>query len=1555
MLLTVALVLSGGSASAAAITEAQARAKAQSFLQSRHAVPGGRRLTPARTAGLLATPAGQSALYVFNIGEGDGFVVVSGDDRARPVLGYADSGTFEVGEIPAALREMLAIYARQIDMAAESAGSAARLQHRISGAVADVAPLLTTTWDQGAPYNNYCPLQDDNLTLTGCVATAMAQIANYHEHPKSRVPSLAAYVSATFGINVPAWGATTFDWTNMADSYDGTSTDAQRAAVATLMRYCGQAAQMDYGFTRSGTYNGNAYVAFTEKMGYSKSAEFKSAASYSADGWENLIYKEVSEGRPVYYSALNGDEGGARCGGHAFVIDGYRADGNYFHVNWGWGGACNGYFNLFALDSNAPETAPTATGWHYQMLAITGLVPETSPASAYKLSVSTPVNGTVSVGNSDCTPGVLTKITAVPADGYVVGSVVATDAAGHALPVTPVSNAANEYVFSFPKSNVTVTVGFTPGETEPVRFINGGLTLPSSWRSGNQPWTADTWMIWGDDFNENYDVIVGTPPTDAMWHQWYEEGYELTNSEADVLPNGNKIVWENHAASFRDGGNYDYYSETGAFENGGGDKTGDFYIRRIFTFNSPAHPAKLYLSCSYDDSPVEYYINGVLVYEDHKTASWHDDCYEVELTPQQIALIHTDGTPNVMAVHTSQNWGGYHLDCGLYDPTAISYEVRDDRSLAVQSNAFMEGEVVIPETVTYNGVTYTVKEVGWRAFSDCLSLTSVILPPSVDYVSDNVFQNCPNLQYVKSYTPVFQEHTLIAAPVNATEYELPMECTAIHRNAFKYATSLQTLTLQRQLTDIGEKAFAGCTSLKDIYAYARPVPRTAANAFEGLDKSKITVHVYASALDSYKQAWGTGFNYVTMPDPKLAELTVNVPTAGTLRQLIEEAAAAKGSTFYDVTGITVTGNINQDDLHTLAAMCDGVGSLATIDLSQATIEDNWIAGYMFAEKKKLTAITLPKTLNRIGEHAFEGCSNLTTVAGLEQLNDEEAYNVWDVFTGTALTEPLYAGKVFLFMPPTLTGEYVMPEGITMTTANSMRYASLTAITLPSTLTDLGDDTFRDCPFLTDISCLATAPPTCHSGVWEFGFDLSVCTIYVPASSVEDYKQADEWRDMRSIVPLGTEVPTEGPMNAADYAALCTIYNTLGGDDWYRKWNISDNMLRRTRWRGVTFDDEGYVTAIDLRENNLSGDATALTVSGLSRLERLDLSTNAITGDIRSLAASLPKGCELNIERQNLGYQGEHTLYEMARYGGLPAIAYYRPQSGTLATSLVGVGGHCQFYHEGTDNRLYWDSYIYSDGGTVNNLTFYWPSPVTVECLYPHRFTFTYTYEMGDANMDDVLNVLDLQATLNYSNNQGEGLFNFYAADTYGADNELNVQDIVTTVNILLGRGAGSRAAARALADGGRPAESEACVSVEDGQIVLYTARPVAAFELSLCGVTPGQLVWNTEAMGFATATAAQAGSTRAVVYSLLPRVISEGRTVLATFDPSLSPSVAEAVLSDSKAQPVSVGQGVPTGIRELGSEGSLIQAKLYDLQGRSVSGGQAKGVYIVNGKKVVVK
>ena len=512
---------------------------------------------------------------------------------------------------------------------------------------------------------------------------------------------------------------------------------------------------------------------------------------------------------------------------------------------------------------------------------------------------------------------------------------------------------------------------------------------------------------------------------------------------------------------------------------------------------------------------------------------------------------------------------------------------------------------------------------------------------------------------------------------------------------------------------------------------------------------------------------------------------------------------------------------------------------------------------------------------------------------------------------------------------------------------------LTSLTLPESINTILANVFCRDENLKDIYFYAVEVPYTDGEAFN-DFDRSACTLHVYEGMVDVFNTYEVWAGFNIVGDLGS-IPVTTPMNTADYADLCTIFNTLDGSNWRNKWAIGDNVQTASRWRGVTFDADGYVTSIEIGDNGLSGNLDNLNFTGLTKLTKLDMSGGALSGDIMAFKAKLPSTCKLYVERQDLGDVGEHTLYELCTYGGLPNIAYYWSENGSLASTLMGLGGSCQFYHQGAEGGYDWEGRIYADGGTWSNGAFYWPSATKVECTYPHRFTFTYNFEMGDANMDDVLNVLDLQSTLNYSNGHSEGLFNVCAADTYGSDNDINVQDIVATVNILLAQPcyATARTFVTAVEEEQQSStENEACISVENGEVVLYTTKPVAALDLRIAGIEPEALSWNTESMGFATSTVAQGDGTHAIVFSMLPREIAEGRTVLATFKDGLNPCLLSAVLSDSKARSISVGKTMSTGI----DQGKWAAGRsIYDMQGIKLNSPQKEGVYIVNGKKVVIK
>ena len=318
-----------------------------------------------------------SPYYVFNATASQGFVVVSGDDCVGDnlVLGYTAQGSFNAEAIPDNLQWWLDETAAQISTLSQLGVKAKRVAlHN------DIAPLLTTRWDQGFPYNAFCPVTDDKLCLTGCMATALAQVMYYHRWPQGPIAEeLPAYTMAN-GRVIDGLPMTTFDWDNMVDDYSKSTTEAQQAAVATLMRYCGQLLQMDYTPQLS---NGTFYDIdiLVNNFGYDPGAYFAFAAQYTVSGWDELLYNELREGRPLVYA------GHSTGGGHAFVIDGYEVrDGEgYYSVNWGWGGADNGFFkiNLLNSDTSGSGGSTTKDGYSVNQRALIGFKPQQGASEGY--------------------------------------------------------------------------------------------------------------------------------------------------------------------------------------------------------------------------------------------------------------------------------------------------------------------------------------------------------------------------------------------------------------------------------------------------------------------------------------------------------------------------------------------------------------------------------------------------------------------------------------------------------------------------------------------------------------------------------------------------------------------------------------------------------------------------------------------------------------------------------------------------------------------------------------------------------------------------------------------------------------------------------------------------------------------------------------------------------------------------------------------------------------------------------------------------------------------
>ena len=382
LLLLFGLILSCGMM-AAPVTLQEAQQRAQQFLSRHGAAPHGMRLAKQQPR-LEAAQQDNAYYYVFNVGQEQGFVIVSGDDRTPAILGYADQGSFADQDMPDNMRAWLQGYEEQMKWM-EQAGYQAPAKAPNKVAKQAIAELLTTTWDQGDPYNRLCPLfLTGNRSVTGCVATAMAQALYYHGSrtgkPAGTTKVIAAYDCASnWGsrVHVDAKEATTFNWGKMLTSYDGktgSEYDTECNAVATLMAWCGASVQMDYADSDNGGSGSNLYLVATALPEYFDcEGTYVSRDDYTYQHWVDLIYAEIAEGRPVVYG------GQSSGGGHAFVIDGYDGE-ELFHVNWGWGGSSNGYFVLSVLNSHNNSgigASSSSDGYSFGQDAVIGLQPNT--------------------------------------------------------------------------------------------------------------------------------------------------------------------------------------------------------------------------------------------------------------------------------------------------------------------------------------------------------------------------------------------------------------------------------------------------------------------------------------------------------------------------------------------------------------------------------------------------------------------------------------------------------------------------------------------------------------------------------------------------------------------------------------------------------------------------------------------------------------------------------------------------------------------------------------------------------------------------------------------------------------------------------------------------------------------------------------------------------------------------------------------------------------------------------------------------------------------------
>ena len=372
--------------------------------------------------------------YVFNAGEA-GFVIVSGDDIAKPVLGYSDTGTYDANNLPPNFVYFLDdCLAKEIEQAiaqgvTQSKETKQQWDTYLSGNVSTmraataVSPLLGPddyngfyapptgsgiAWDQYEPFNHFCPTDNNgNPTVTGCVATAMAQIMKYHGYPAKGNGIILDYPTTTLGIPVKGKDLSTdaYDWENLLlpqyqyNTYTGSQADD---AVATLMYDCGISVTMDYNTAAAGGSSAsifNAGKALLTNFNYSSSITYKLREYYSPDDWDAMLKAQIDGSFPVLYGGQDPSTGF----GHAFVCDGYDdSNPSKFHFNWGWSGADNStYFVTTALDPGAGGAGAGDGQYNAKQEMVIDIEPNSGGEQNYEIKITSQTNISASTTTLD--------------------------------------------------------------------------------------------------------------------------------------------------------------------------------------------------------------------------------------------------------------------------------------------------------------------------------------------------------------------------------------------------------------------------------------------------------------------------------------------------------------------------------------------------------------------------------------------------------------------------------------------------------------------------------------------------------------------------------------------------------------------------------------------------------------------------------------------------------------------------------------------------------------------------------------------------------------------------------------------------------------------------------------------------------------------------------------------------------------------------------------------------------------------------------------------------
>lgn len=791
----------------------------------------------------LAYSSPTGSYHVFNRLTG-GYIVVSGDDEACPLLADVSDGVFSTDSVAPAAQSMLNHYDSQIQMLSQTNDRMPGLMDYYSE-WEDIPALMTTKWNQNNPYNIYCPIIEGRTAYTGCVATAMAQVIRhigYYNGNGYRSQNGVNYKGEAIEFD---FGANTFDFDAMYDT--GVNTTAEEIdQVGRLMLACGLSVGMGYGISGSAASSLSVPNALIDHFGYdSNHTRLYDHENYSQAEWEKMIYDELRLNRPIYYSGSNGSMG------HAYVVDGYKTAGLY-HINWGWGGMSDGYYRLNVLNPAQVGIGGGNGGYNLGQNMVFAVPPGAQPgtdkrnlygsisyvgdntfALYYKSLVDNVMDATLGALITDMSKNKVTEVTFWTNQSITANSALRSD--NYSYDFSQLKLSPGEYrIYTAYRLNDGEYVITAPMSTMQ-HYVNLSVSDNGAYTFTNDPVAIKTIALNIPEIIGGYDLHSGFSGSFSF--------YAINNGNLDYNGVIKLTMLDN------DGNEICRFNSSRATIAAGAITTVGCSMP-VFDESNHLIPAGTYGLCFADsnDNILSDNLLNITIKDGAPYTAWKsEEKIEVNNCSTLPSILATGDiwphTPHIVATQTHRNMT---LRLAFYKPS----EVASSKVLMCYQGNIESMDADFPIDPVEVDVPFGTYEVCYRKGYNQISQKRLI----------RIGENINGISYlpadgnnVSASTLLYNSSpTEIIIPSQITVGSTDLTVTEIEPEAFLANRVLEVIDLPSSIKKIGAGAFTVCSSLSQIILRAQEPPFTYRNAIVPGLSSATEFYVPASAYDKYR-------------------------------------------------------------------------------------------------------------------------------------------------------------------------------------------------------------------------------------------------------------------------------------------------------------------------------------------------------------------------------------------------------------------------------------------------------------------------------------------------------------------------------------------------------------------------------------------------------------------------------------------------------------------------------------------------------------------------------